>query len=665
MGRSLRRGSRRAFYHLDIGGGERGTVGALVLAMRLVSLLLLASTACIEVEALDASNINWIDFNPRLRPDLQPLNGSQVVPIGDPFYTGYVAPRDFGAGGPNGDSLVSWMWPSFPGVERHSALTNLGNPRCMWMTANDRAVLAWEAMARIISPPDKPRMAQGRDMIGACTSTHPFDRTVLKAEDGTEIHSTPESVRFVKNHGGVVVTRHTHRPNRDPSRFDPCDGVPPPVETIVTDVEPPCAPDPETGGVPLCNPTGCSYAVTEDTSFTATATFLERTSPPRQLGPHIKVVGASRKMSRRLQHVGGTSWTWSVPLLQDGRMEENFSVNVNVSGLRVFLLLKDGRAIYKMPRGISLNGAAVCSPDPANPPADFDIYKVCDAAHGSLLASDVLTPAYDVDDPRRRRTEWGFDIGSVAPGDAVYVEFTLRDGSSRIPAIALSPSVVDFGRVQRNTSVTEYLFVENAGTTNIDVDSVTSSSGDIGVRALAPSLPFRLRPREVLAIEAVATARTGGVTGRIDVTAIGGLRASATARFELIDGPLAHAFPAPLGFTYHNPNPNTTGHYRKHVVLANNGHMDMTRRSVRLEASATGTSRPDLWMFEINGAPVATYPGGTIILPPGDYEELVLLFRPPATVAYGDYTADLVFDTDGTNFPSGLVRVPLKGLYMQ
>jgi hypothetical protein len=633
--------------------------------MRLVSLLLLAFTACIEVDVLDSSNINWIDFNPRLRPDLQPLDGNQVVPIGDPFYTGYVPARDFSAGGRDGDSLVTWMWPAFPGAERHAALANLGNPRCLWMTANDRAVLAWEAMARIVSPPDKPRMAAGRDLIGACTSTHPFDRVSLAAEDGTEIHPTPESVRVVKNHGGVVVTRHTHRPNREPGRFDPCDGVPPPVETIATGVEPPCAPDPETGGVPLCNPTGCSYAVTEDTTFTATATFLERTSPPRQLGPHIKVVGASRTMSRRLQHVSGTSWTWSVPMLQDGRLEENFSVNVNVGALRVFLLLQDGRSVYKMPRAISLNGVVVCSPDPASPPADFDIYKVCDAAHGSLLAGDVLTPAYDVDDARRRRTEWGFDIGSAAPGDTLYVEFTLRDGISRIPALALAPSVVDFGRVQRNSSVTEYLYAENAGTTDIDIDSVTSGSGDIAVRPLVPSLPVRLRPREVLIIEAVATARTGAVSSRIDVTAVGRLRAGATARFELIDGPLAHAFPSPIGFTYHNPNRNTTGHYRKHVVLANNGHLDMTRRSVRLEASATGTSRPDLWMFEVGGMPVATVPGGTIILPPGGYEELILLFRPPASVAYGDYTADLVFDTDGTNVPGGQVRVPLKGLYLQ
>jgi hypothetical protein len=463
----------------------------------------------------------------------------------------------------------------------------------------------------------------------------------------------------------VVVTRHTHPPSREPGRFDACDGVPPPVKTIATDVEPPCAPDPETGGVPLCNPTGCSYAVTEDTSFTATATFLEKISPPRQLGPHIKVVGASRKMARPLQHRGGTSWTWTVASLPDGRLEENFSSNVVVSGARVFRLLPDGRSTYLMPREVSVDGVRVCTPDPASPPPDFDIYKVCDAAHGSLLAGDVRTPAYDVDDPARRTTEWGFDVAGTAPDEALYVELTLRDATSRIPALSLAPAVVDFGRVQRNSSVTEHLYAENTGTTDIDVDAVTSGSGDIAVRGLATSWPVRLRPREVLTIEAVATARTGAVVSRIDVTAIGGLRASATARFELIDGPLAHAFPSPVGFTYHSPNANTRGHYRKTVVLANNGHLDMTRRGIRLEASATGNSRPDLWKFEIEGNPVPSYPAGTITMPPMGFEDVVLLFDPPATVPYGDYTADLVFDTDGTNVPNGEVRVPLRGAYLQ
>ncbi len=633
--------------------------------MRMAMPLLFALTACVEVEALDSANINWIDFNPRLRPDLQPLVGDQVVAPGDPFYTGYVPPRDFSAGKPNGDALVTWMWPGFPGAERHGALDSLGNPRCFWMTANDRAMLAWEAMARFIAPPDKPRLAAGRDLVAACTSTHPFDRVPLAAEDGTEMYPTPESVRYLKNFGGVVVTRHTHPPNREPGRFDACDGVPPSVKTIATDVEPPCAPDPEVGGVPLCNPTGCGYAVTEDTSFTATATFLEKTSPPRQLGPHIKIVGAARVMARPLQHRGGTSWTWTVPLLPDGRLEENFSSNVNVSALRVFQLFPDGRSVYLTPREVSLDGVRACSPDPASPPPDFDIYKVCDAAHGSLLSTDVRTPAYDVDDLARRTTEWGFDLASAAPDDALHVEFTLRDATSRIPAVSLAPSVVDFGRVQRNTSTTEYLYAENTGTTDIDVDTVTSGSGDIAVRPLAPGLPVRLRPREVLTIEAVATARRGAVVSRIDVTAIGGLRASATARFELIDGPLAHAFPSPLGFTYHNPNPNTRSYYRKTVVLANNGHLDMTRTGIRLEASATGNSRPELWGFEIGGNRVPAHPGGTTTMAPGGFEEVVLLFEPPGTVPYGDYTADLVFDTDGTNVPNGEVRVPLRGLYLQ
>lgn len=41
--------------------------------MRMAMPLLFALTACVEVEALDSANINWIDFNPRLRPDLMPL----------------------------------------------------------------------------------------------------------------------------------------------------------------------------------------------------------------------------------------------------------------------------------------------------------------------------------------------------------------------------------------------------------------------------------------------------------------------------------------------------------------------------------------------------------------------------------------------------------------
>lgn len=39
--------------------------------------------------------------------------------------------------------------------------------------------------------------------------------------------------------------------------------------------------------------------------------------------------------------------------------------------------------------------------------------------------------------------------------------------------------------------------------------------------------------------------------------------------------------------------------------------------------------------------------------------------RPPLRRRARDYTADLVFDTDGTNVPNGEVRVPLRGLYLQ
>ena len=91
------------------------------------------------------------DFNPRLRPDLQPLDGAQVLPRTDPNYLRHVPPRLFSAGGAGGTELVSRPWPAFPtpGEKLDGIVNSSARPQA---TRSKPGADAAFAMSRTIEP---------------------------------------------------------------------------------------------------------------------------------------------------------------------------------------------------------------------------------------------------------------------------------------------------------------------------------------------------------------------------------------------------------------------------------------------------------------------------------------------------------------------------------
>lgn len=615
-------------------------------------------------------------FNPRLRPDLASFN--IALPPSDPNYFTYEPGSYYTAGGDKGDEFVSPIFFTFSGGDgRHKDLEGLHHSECFWMHANDRAHVAWEVVGKFrprADCEDCPELHPEKNVAGACNLGHPYTRSPMETVEGEQLPMAEEldgdlgDFRFVKVHrfhfGSGALDRSLYT-----DQYNECRFTTPPLQEAVAVLDGPCASDVE-GAFALCMKHGCHIPIPNDSSL-----MFELDARLEGLGgaynrfypePHIKVVNQPRTLSRPMRHDGsrgGTTpasiFSWTVPVLENNRWQENFSPSLKVLKLKTFKRAANGQITHIQPIHYDVNGLFCDQPRQTS---DHDIFNVCQLSH------HLYTPTYahvDKDTP----LTWTmlFDPGDAGAGDEVFVEFTVSDAVGPEDEVLLSPLALDFGRVVTGTRMTRQIFVENTGRTDIRVDQFVQISDNATEFALQlPAVPFTLAPGDLMALDVSAIPAGTGSSEKsmtVEVVATGvvsgqEVKSQMEMQYQEISGARAHVMPVPLKF-FRDPC-ESARRYRRTMVLDNVGHVPMTRRDLpRIEGAV-----PDAFQVISTHDQTATYE-------PAGYEDFRVEFDPGLiNGAPGDYAAELVFDTDATSaveestyFSNGEIRLPLEGHY--
>jgi hypothetical protein len=541
------------------------------------------------------------------------------------------------------------------------------------MHANDRAYVAWEAVGRIRPSPDSevdvPELNPEKDFVAACLPGHPYDRSPPESVEGDtlELPLPPrEDFKIVKVHrfhfGSGSLAEDMYR---DP--YNACEFMHPPLQTPVTVLDGPCS-DAE-GFFDACMKDGCHIPIPDDSAL------MFELDNPFEVGhlydqfypqPFLKVVSHPRTLSRRMHFAGvvrsENQFSWSVPVLEHNRWQENFSPSLKILKVKTFKRAANGQMTYMQPTSYEVNGF-LCQPRQR---PDYDIFTDCS------LATNVhtFTPTYwngDKDKP----LQWVmfFSPSVAGASDEVYVEFTVGDAIGSIDGVLLSPIRLDFGRVATGTRVMSHVFVENTGTTDIMVDQPILRSDTPTEFELQPpagvTFPVTLAPGDLIPLEAYAVPAGIGASEKsmiVEVEARGVVSGKVVAsqmemRYEEISGPIIVVVPDSMRF-YWDPCPTERRDHRTMVVI-NAGHLPMTRRNPpRIEGAV-----PDAFQITSVHDP-------TVVIESGGFEDIRVEFNPGfINGAPGDYAAELVVDTDATAgsggiFSNGETRLPLVGLYV-
>ena len=662
---------------------------------RWVSILAVAGTACSQeidpelgrIESKPEFHAAELWFNNKLRPDLQPLSGSQSPPGEEPR-TPFV-PELLSASDADRREIVSDISLVRTG---EFAGEPIKNTRCLWLAPSDEIKLHWETAARLEPLDEDIELIPGEDEVGFCTGSDPYTRMRIHSEDDgywpdpsdPPVEPGPPPVE-VRQRGIVDYGAFVNAHDECILPGDYFYGEP----TVAT-AAPPCHAA-STGHYPGCAPLGCSFDAPADTHYE-----LANEDPDtghvfntRVVEPVLKRVSGTRQMIRPMREVGGNGsrFTWSVAPVADGRWTENFSTNLRITSFRMFGLLPSGQRVYLHPDS-GVIGPHACSMQVAN-----DHSLRCGPVDPSQW---ILNPAYEHtdsltalsweflfnDDPRKGGVtdsccegtdQQCCDRGLCAPlcegndevhpygelQDTVYIEFTLIDLEHIAPDLFASPARIDFGPVESGASWHQPVSVKNTGGVSLDIVNVEiTGASDLFAYALpaGAALPYTLAAgaHVLLDVQTRSGAHRDEPLGQLIVTARapGGAEVTTTTHLRVTPyfGPEAVIFfpnVAQNGGAMHLCEDAT----ELPLLVDNYGDRDLTRGGYSIAGQEAGS----FTIAGFDGTPL-----GPTVLPPGDGDLLRIYFTPDPAGPM-EQRAEVVATSDARNLPGGEIRVPIIG----
>lgn len=521
----------------------RGAGASVLALLAWVSLLCLA--ACFPAEELGADDVGEVSFNPELRADLQPLEGTE-----DPLH----GPMTDGVDGNGRNAGLIHEIYAVSGVR---SMENLPVSHCLWTATganpgqSEAIHLSWEAVAEL--NPDSDIAAgfqEGLRQLGLCTLSHPVsryfrwhpDEAETKAPDGPDhpggpvtlptdpdVHNVRVTGTTVDSYQ-VMLTEHANEaPADDGFGFCPDEGTgfAGLTETLPTstrrEIECPTA----DGFLPVCA-FRCRIQPAADATYELSAPgplFAGHEMENRRMEPNLMVVNGSRTISRQMTRdslTGTFKWQTAVtPETGEGakRWHENFSPKILVESVSFFATATqtDGSMLRKPLRtdNNQLTIRAVfqgnvttwtCtsntpSPNPTlvnvSPPPASPSTTHC--AINNKADMPFVTPTYNILDLQSEPStdsllqaplSWEIDLAaaSLPPGaTGVFIRFELRTQFAG-QFLRISPRL-SFGPQQQGTTAQGQLRVDNPGGEPWHIRAVEIVGDDADFAAFLPSDP--------------------------------------------------------------------------------------------------------------------------------------------------------------------------------
>jgi hypothetical protein len=652
----------------------RKTLAALWSSGRmLVAILVLGSMlGCVGTEELAPDDLNGeIQFNDRLRPDIGPVAGVSE-------------PQFFSDGGEGEDEIITPLYHSMIPI---ADLRQLHRSEHLWVEDDGYPILSYEAVNADFSYPDAAPLNTTR--IGTCGyGTDPETR----AQVGFNCDSNGKNCNYGQWSGGlpsseelgitVGLTSHTVRtPDPDPAQEARIREynlvVPLDLPDTVTDVDQLGCYAPHAHGnsiSPYCVIQCGLPAARSDTTYTLQAvdpkmlqdinqTYPALRSPLHTVTPHLKVVSGSRALARPLTFLERLDiteldtryqsyyWRWAVPDLPNGHWEENFSPNLMVSNVRIFIERGYNPDIGIPNRQYLAPYRLVIDHKKCGREADPEVGIIFGAGN----CPELVTPTYHhraISNKLGWLVEfrvWADAMGQITEeppvkaGDPVYIEFEVVDATigSRGSALRVSPPAVDLGEVTMSSKpvLFERIFtVSSVGVASATVERLWMEGRDATDFSVSVpttgSLPFALRPLQAFALTLEANLEANASPfGVKNATVVVQARDAAGQVIQVrgsivltaVDA-ILEVFPEYLPLVRDSTRQQATVEYQKHVIVANYGYVDLDRGTIILTGSHASA-------FTVLGSDY--YPGSVYALPPasntipsGGHEQLTVVYHP-------------------------------------
>ena len=645
--------------------------------------ILVSLDGCVSHEALDLRS-GQVGFASVLRADLGPTMGMSP-------------PRFFGDHRVNTDGRVSILHFSNVAPEQ---LNQLRLSRTFWIEREGFSRISYEVVLRKVEFVFQEAVSTARS-VGACTAVLDGAKTDLSDADtrGDLVITPPLPIgilrptSFEENFGGftVVSTACTSgAASTDPyNPPTPLTGVcaSRDLRTLVA-VE-------RAQPFPFCIIGGQFENLTNDVSYglqvrNADSSALDPkfTAPVTAVLPHVKTVGESRRLARRMSYAGleagpdGTMrhrWRWQVEI-EDGLWKENFSPHLMVARAWVFYEGETDpntnrpRRIYLTPAPLivgtvrndgTLNRIGDCD----NTQTDTDdrmfvnvpdcLGRVTPTYANSLLASGAR-----LDDAER--LAWDYVFPFDAPSDLpfnpaitpVYIEYDVAYdafGTSGSSLLA-EPAGKDLGGVRVGTpsSFPTAFRVFNNGAASARITALSFEgphAADFSARLDGGGLPAWIVGGSSIGITVDVNASAQSER-RATLVISGGTNQTLRVGVEAHGrSPSLDVLPTQLRFTRAPDRPDPQPNALPGFLVINNGGLPFVRTGFLLR----GANRAAFTLVrsEYGNSPSQSPPPARRTIEPGNSEAIRILYHPPTV---GDHTAEIVVSTD-----AGSAAIALTG----
>ncbi len=658
------------------------------ITMLLVAVCLTTAMGCFP--QIDTDNIGGkIVFNQRLMPGGGASEGKAV----SDYYTD---------GGPQGDEIISELYHSTVSI---TYLRKLRKSQYFWVEGDGFALLSLEPLIENIVLPIDDNNCTYEGTIGSCGGD------LRDSETRQLIECDGHTLVFTNLLGMTVGLRgctdcsnlcsDTDEKCKDKctaKKLDYSQGVILDDNCTVEDVANFSAE--YANPLPLCMIRSAVPSLLQDTTIELMAmnskleninnSFPRVASDWHTVLPHMQVVNGARQLARPLiwadrdephdpndptSDIDRYYWQWRVPLDKDNTWQENFSPNLQVNTVRVFVEREDdpdtGLPLreYLTPKNVHINGTR-CTSDPE------------DGTTFSLITfNKTVTPTYDkenldqvdhIDDALRLNWEVEFQVVKqegtfkeppVHKGDPVYIEFEVVDTSigTTGAGLRIEPGGMNLGDVRLNASPTfERVFtVINEGMADAIVDSIDlegRDAGDFSARVHSgKSLPLLLRAGRSFEVTLDSHAKTWGLK-QADVVVKGHGNSSAQpveirARvFMRATDAMMNVAPEVISF-HRDDDVKDKIQYQRRFLAENSGGLDLHRRDVVIsgpDASAFSILSSRYQGVEDSPAPISRW------IAPANDETFTILYHP---TSQGMHSARIDIDSD-----AGQESVDLHGV---
>ncbi|MEW6058239.1 MAG: hypothetical protein AB1540_16675 [Bdellovibrionota bacterium] len=428
--------------------------------------------------------LDALGFNPAFRPDKQPVAvppGTELDASWPPSHTGLVVPF-YSDGAATGLEIATPIRPVLSGQHKDK-LYQLRRSKCYYAPRSEQLNVAYELVLKL----EGDEIFPSPFTAGACSITegfidehgylnarlaHYLSRRDVQNADGETILLRGFSL------AGEVATDLKTCVAHQMNSFDECEQIN--LSNCSWDsIENIC---PKTNQYPFACVSDCAFSMApRGTEFqyglNTSLVFLDPKLPQNQqrtlatgilYEPIVKPVDTSRVLARPLRLVAMGSpgrppfaYEWRVEENADGTWKENFSPQLSLSSVRVFIKsgnVETGGKIYLEPSQLLIDGIG-CRVNRSSQPGVY--LEGCT----SLAFSN---PAYAVGDPSIA-LNWRVVFNSspsytqngivryVRADEPLYIEFTVVD-ASRPALLVINNELIDFGTLYPTASNIPYGF---------------------------------------------------------------------------------------------------------------------------------------------------------------------------------------------------------------